>query len=108
MKELQLFEFLGNKVLDADGKYAGRIEEIEVERGDEVCAVKSYLVERRGVLDRLQTWVFAAPIQKSIPVREKSKPYRVPWDKMDLSDPRHPRILVPQSELSRIRPTKAE
>ncbi|MGH9420796.1 MAG: hypothetical protein ACRD3J_12540, partial [Thermoanaerobaculia bacterium] len=67
-----------------------------------------YLVEHRGPLDRMQTWVFAAPIQKSIPVREKSKPYRVPWDKMDLSDPEHPRILVPQSELTRVRSAKDE
>jgi sporulation protein YlmC with PRC-barrel domain len=102
VKELQLFQILGRKVVDADGKYAGRLEEIEAERGDETCAITSYLVEHRGLLDRLQTWALAAPIQKAIPVREKSKPYRVPWDKMDLSDPEHPKIVVPQSQLSRV------
>ncbi len=102
MKELRLYEMLGKKVVDADGEYAGRLEEIEAERGDEVCLIKSYLVQRRGLLDRLQTWVLAAPMRKAIPVREKSKPYRVPWDKMDLRDPGHPRILVPQSQLSRV------
>jgi sporulation protein YlmC with PRC-barrel domain len=103
MKELQLFQILGKKVVDANGKYAGRLEEIEAERGDDVCVIKNYLVEHRALLDRLQSWMLAAPIQKSIRVREKSRPYRVPWDKMDLTDPRHPRIIVAQSELTRVR-----
>jgi sporulation protein YlmC with PRC-barrel domain len=108
MKELQLFQILGKRVVDANGKYAGRLEEIEAERGDDVCVIKNYLVEHRGLLDRLQSWMLAAPIQKSIQVREKSRPYRIPWDQMDLSDPQHPRILVPQSELSRVRSVGGE
>lgn len=103
MRELRLFEILGRKVVDFEGKYAGRIEEIEAERGDDVSLIKSYLVVHRGLLDRIQTWTLAGSIRKSIPVREKSTPYRVPWDQMDMSDPDHPRILVPQSELSRAR-----
>lgn len=88
---------------DANGEYAGRLEEIEAERGDDVCLIKSYLVQHRGIVDRLQTWALSAPMQKSIPVREKSKPYRVPWQQMDLTDPERPRITVPQSELTRVR-----
>ncbi len=103
MIELRLYEILGNKVHDADGKYAGALEEIEVERGDESCAVKSYLVEHRGVIDRITAWALADSLRKAIPVREKSRPYRVPWELMDLSDPHHPRITVPQSELKRVR-----
>lgn len=95
---------LGKKVVDANGKYAGRLEEIEAERGDDVCLVKNYLVEHRSILDRIQTWALTAPVRKSIPVREKSRPYRVPWDKMDLTDPEHPRITVPQSDLTRVKP----
>jgi sporulation protein YlmC with PRC-barrel domain len=103
MRELRLFEILDRKVVDSEGKYAGRVEEIEAERGDDVSLIKSYLVVHRGLLDRIQTWALAGSIRKSIPVREKSTPYRVPWDQMDMSDPDHPRILVPQSELSRAR-----
>ena len=101
MREIHLFEILGRKVLDADGKYAGRLEEIEAERGNDACLIKSYLVERRSLLDRLQSWAITQNVRKAIPVREKSRPYRVPWDKMDLTDPAHPRILVPQSQLKR-------
>lgn len=103
MKEVRLHEILGRKVVDSDGKYAGRVEDIEAERGDSVCPIENYLVVHRSLIDRLQTWALAAPIRKSLPVREKSRPYRVPWDQMDVSEPEHPRILVPQSQLSRVR-----
>jgi sporulation protein YlmC with PRC-barrel domain len=101
MKELHVFEFMGRRVVDSEGKPVGRIEEIEAERGDEVCLIKNYLVEHRGILDRISTWALAVPMQKMLSASESSKPYRVPWDKMDLSDPEHPRILVPKSELKR-------
>ena len=104
MKELDLYDILGRKVHDANGEYAGRLEEIEVERGEESCAVMNYLVEHRGLIDRITAWAITDSLQKAIPVREKSCPYRVPWDKMDLSDPDHPRIKVPQSELKRVKP----
>ena len=29
---------------------------------------------------------------------------RVPWDKLDLSDPEHPRLSCPVAELARLRP----
>jgi sporulation protein YlmC with PRC-barrel domain len=102
MRELRLYEILGRRVVDSDGEYAGRLEEVEADRGDDVCLVRSYLVEHRGLLDRISTWALAAPLQRAIAGR-KSQPYRVAWDQMDLSNPEHPRILVPQSELSRVR-----
>lgn len=103
MKELNLYEILGRKVCDANGEYAGCLEEIEVERGDEACAVKSYLVEHRGLMSRITAWALADSLQKAIPVKEESLPYRVPWDQMDLADPEHPRITVAKSELKRAR-----
>jgi sporulation protein YlmC with PRC-barrel domain len=103
VREIQLYQLLGKKVVDANGEYTGRLEEIEAERGDEVCLINNYLVEHRGILDRIMTWAIAQPVQHVIPIREKSKPYRVPWDQLDISDPDHPRITVPQSELRRVR-----
>ena len=103
MKELHLYETLGRKVYDANDKYAGRLEEIEVERGDESCLVTNYLVQHRGLMSRITQWAVSDSLRKTIPVSEKSLPYRVPWDLMDLSDPEHPRITVAQSELRRAR-----
>lgn len=103
MKELHLYETLGRKVHDANGEYAGRLEELEVERGDESCLVMNYLVQRRGLVSRITAWALSDSLQKAIPTSEKSLPYRVPWELMDLSDPEHPRITVPQKELKRAR-----
>ena len=103
MKELHLYEILGRKVLDANGEYVGRLEEVEAERGDDACAIENFLVGRRGLLDRIAAWAIAASLQRFLPVREKSKPYRVPWEQMDLSDPSRPRINVHKSELRRVR-----
>ncbi|HUQ47681.1 MAG TPA: hypothetical protein VM053_05475 [Gemmatimonadaceae bacterium] len=103
MRELNLYELLGRKVCDANDEYAGCIEEIEVERGDEKCAVKCYLVAHRGLIARITSWAIADSLQKAIPVSEKSLPYRVPWNQMDLTVTEHPRITVAQAELRKAR-----
>lgn len=103
MREIHLYEMLGRKVYDANDEYAGRLEEIEVERGDESCAVMSYLVAHRGLMGRITSWALADSLQKRLPTSEESLPYRVPWDQMDLSDPDHPRITVEKSRLKRAR-----
>ncbi len=103
VRELHLYELLGRKVHDANGAYAGCLEDIEVERGDESCLVTNYLVHHRGLVSRLTAWAISNSVRRSIPVSEKSLPYRVSWDQMDLTDPEHPRITVAQSELRRVR-----
>jgi sporulation protein YlmC with PRC-barrel domain len=101
MHELQLRKMLGARVTDSEGVHIGRLEEIEVEKGDESCAVVSYIVEHRGLLDRLSTWAVTSEMQKKLSRRASSRPYRVGWNQMDLSDPHHPRALVPKEMLSR-------
>lgn len=103
MKQIHLFEILGRKVHDSDGKYAGCLEEIEVQRGDESCPVESYLVYRRGLIARVTAWALSDSLRKAIPKSEKSLPYRVPWDLMDLSDVARPRITIPRGQLERVR-----
>jgi sporulation protein YlmC with PRC-barrel domain len=100
MREVQLREILGAAVVDSTGEHIGRLEEIEAENGYEFCEIKSYIVEHRGLLDRVSTWALTAPMRKRM--SGKSRPYRVPWNQMDLSDPRHPRTLVPKESLEKV------
>jgi len=100
MKELQLREMLGVKVVDSEGEHIGRLEEIEAERGDEICEIRAYIVEHRGLLDRISSWALTSSIQDRL--SRKSQPYRVSWDQMDLSDPQRPRTLVPKELLHRV------
>jgi len=101
MSELQLRKILGAKVYDSEGEHIGRLEEIEAERGDESCAIVSYLVEHRGLLDRISTWALTSSMQKKLSRKSSSQPYRVGWDQMDISDPHHPRTVVPKELLAR-------
>jgi sporulation protein YlmC with PRC-barrel domain len=99
MREIQLRDILGLKVVDSEGEPIGKLEEIEAERGDDSCSITSYLVEHRGILDRLSSWAVTSGVQKKL--ANHSRPYRVAWDQMDLSDPHHPRTLVPKDLLKR-------
>ena len=99
MREVQLREMLGVKVVDSEGEAIGKLEEIEAERGEEFCEITSYLVEHRGLLDRLSSWAVTSGVKKKL--TGHSRPYRVAWNQMDMSDPAHPRTLVPKELLER-------
>jgi sporulation protein YlmC with PRC-barrel domain len=101
MRTIELRALLGKKVFDSEGQPLGHLEEIEAERGDEYCVVNSYLVEHRGVLDRISSWALTASMREKLERRASARPYRVAWNQMDLSDPDHPRTLVPKDALER-------
>jgi sporulation protein YlmC with PRC-barrel domain len=101
MKHIQLREMLGRRVVDSEGVHIGRLEEIEAERGKEHCVVEYFIVEHRGLLDRVSTWTLSAPLQEKLSRRASSQPYRVAWDQMDISDPKRLRTLVPKELLRR-------
>jgi sporulation protein YlmC with PRC-barrel domain len=99
MREIQLRDMLGVKVVDSEGENIGKLEEVEAEQGEDFCAITSYIVEHRGLLDRISSWAVTARIKKRL--MKHSRPYRVAWDQMDMTDPRHPRTLVPKDLLER-------
>jgi sporulation protein YlmC with PRC-barrel domain len=101
MRRIELREMLGVKVYDSEGEHIGRLEEVEAERGDDACAIVSYIVEHRGLLDRVSSWALTSRMREKLARRISSRPYRVGWNQMDLSDPRRPRTLVPRALLER-------
>ncbi len=99
MRELQLREMLGARVVDSEGEHIGRLEEIEAERGEEHCLINFYIVEHRGLRDRISSWALTSSMRKKLSEKRKDQPYRIPWNQMDLSDPHNPRVLVPKELL---------
>jgi sporulation protein YlmC with PRC-barrel domain len=100
MKEIAAHKLIGRKVVDSDGRKVGRIHEISVERGEQNCPVEAYYVGGRAMLLRLASW--ALPFSLSNPLKERAtKPFRIAWDEMDLSDPEHPRTTVRKDDLRR-------
>jgi sporulation protein YlmC with PRC-barrel domain len=100
MSEIQLREILGKAVVDSEGRHIGKLEEIEAGNGYEFCEIKSYIVEHRGILDRISSWALTPGLRKKLD--GLSRPYRVPWEQMDLSDPAHPRTLVTKEALGKV------
>jgi len=90
---------LGRKVRDAEGKTVGRIEEIRVERKDNVLSVEAYLIGASALVDRLSAWTLVRPIKGLLKNRHIYSLYDVPWQDMDLTDPTHPVLRTTERDL---------
>jgi sporulation protein YlmC with PRC-barrel domain len=89
------FELLLNHVVvDANGQKIGRIEEAEIEKRGGEWIVTAFVAGREGLAERLSVHHFGAWVLGFFGAHRKSpKPHRIPWEKLDLSDPEHPRLL---------------
>jgi len=90
---------LGTMVFDKDGKRAGRIEEIRCEAKGRKHVVTEYLIGRRALLERLSIPGISFTFLSFLGARGQHATHRVPWDKLDLSDPHHPRITCAVDDL---------
>ena len=90
---------LGTKVFDVDGETIGRIEELRVERDDKALLVEAYLIGTSALIERLSAWTLVRPIQRFLNSRKLYPLYRIPWQDMDLSDPKHPRVRIAKRDL---------
>jgi hypothetical protein len=92
---------LSRRVLSCDGKNVGHIEEIKIERrGNELVVVEYHLGARAALLERLSASTIGIAILNLFGWQGRGEARRVPWDKLDLSDPAHPRLLSDVSELA--------
>ena len=97
--ELNVEQLLGTKVRDGDGNVIGRIEEIRAERTDDACYVDSYLVGASAVVERLSAWSLIRPIKRMLKSEHIVSVLEVPWQDLDLSEPKRPVLRVPRSSL---------
>lgn len=97
--EIKIELLLGTEVHDVDGKGIGRIEEFRVERDEKACLVEAYLIGASALIERLSAWTLVRPIKQFLGVRNLYTLYQVPWQDMDLSDPRHPRLRIAKRDL---------
>ncbi|HJQ10916.1 MAG TPA: PRC-barrel domain-containing protein [Gemmatimonadaceae bacterium] len=94
---------IGTKVYDANGDKVGRIEELRAEQDGKSCRVEAYLVGASALVDRLSAWTLVRPIARALRGRNILSVYEVPWQEMDLTDPKKPRLRVPKQELRHAR-----
>jgi hypothetical protein len=87
-REIPLERLLGRRVLDADGRVLGRIEEARAERRDGELIVVEWVLGASGLLERLGLPSTARALFGWPPARE---PEVLGWAELDLSDPMQPR-----------------
>jgi sporulation protein YlmC with PRC-barrel domain len=93
-------DLLGRVVVGTDGERAGRLQEIRTQRDGDDLVVREYLLGPFGLMERLAAAPFVRGGLRPFGVRAIGG-WRVPWDKLDLSDPHHPRLTCRRDELRR-------
>jgi len=93
---------LGEKVFALNGQPIGRLEDIRTEINKGHCFVSEFLVGSYAALERLAAWHIGRALLRVLRARRKEG-YRVRWDQLDLSDPRHLRLLCDVDELMPLR-----
>lgn len=101
-KEIHVETLLGRRVLARNGKSIGRLEEIIADWRGEVCLIEEFHVGSYAAFERLAAWSIFRAALKIFGAKAKHKGYRVPWDKLDLSDEECPRLLCAVEELKTI------
>ena len=92
---------VGTKVHDVDGTSVGRIEEIRVDRQEKVLLVEAYLIGASALIERLSARTLVRPIRRFLRARHIYSVYEVPWQDMDLTDPKRPVLRIAQRDLRR-------
>ena len=100
-RELRLESLLGHRLRGADGKSLGRIEEVIAEvRGTEWIVIEVH-VGPGALLERLTELTSLVPLFGALHRRLGAR-YRVSWDRLDFTDPSHPRATVRRDDLERV------
>src|ERR1043166_9595082 len=90
---------LGRIVYDIDGCKVGRIEEIEVEETNRGCFVESFVLGEIGLLKRLSISGIGPLFFPVLAARGEQHARGLPWDKIDISDLKRPRLRCRRDEL---------
>jgi len=85
---------VGRRVVDREGKSIGRVHELRTDIHGDNWTVTHFVVGVGGLLERLG-------VALTLIVGGRTRPYVVPVDQMDLSDPKQARLRCARSELRR-------
>ena len=97
--EIHLELLIGKQVFAQNGRPVGRLEEVRAElnaRG--YCFVTEFLIGSYALFERLAAWRMGRVVLRTLRVGRREG-YRVRWEQMDLSDPRHPQLTCEVNEL---------
>jgi hypothetical protein len=90
---------VGRTVHDINDEKVGRIEEIEVETTGRSCYVNGFVLGEAGLLRRLSIRGIGPLFFRSLAAKGRTSSRTVPWEKLDISNPRKPKLRCRKSEL---------
>jgi sporulation protein YlmC with PRC-barrel domain len=104
-REIRLHDLVGRKLRDRDGRTVGRIEELHAEirlreHGNDYVVTEVH-VGTFGALEALGAGHFARALMYRLGGAVGYTRYEIPWEWMDVSDVRRPRVTRPSSEFPR-------
>jgi sporulation protein YlmC with PRC-barrel domain len=98
-REINAELLLGRQVQAANGKLVGRIEEIVAEPQGSVLTVSEFHLGSYALMERLAASLFGRALLEFFGGGKLGQGYRVPWHKLDLTDPEKPKLLCEIDEL---------
>ena len=99
-REARVEDLVGRPLCDVDGRKVGRIEELVAElRGTDWIVIELH-VGPGALLERLVDLSTLIPLLSTLE-RRLRKRYRIPWEQLDLTNPRHPKATVAAAALRR-------
>jgi len=99
MTQLNIELVLGREVRSRDGKRLGHIEAIHLARDGDSLFISEFHVGPDALLERLAVGLLPQWLREVVYRRNQSRRHRLAWDQMDLSDPRHPRLICDEAQL---------
>jgi len=95
-RRVHLERLIGRIVRDVDGKSVGRLQDVRGElRGEELELVEFH-IGHAAILHRIGITAL-----KLVGIPMLPEPTRIPWERMDLSDPDNPRFDGSRDELKK-------
>ncbi|MER9952023.1 hypothetical protein [Mesorhizobium sp. M0047] len=102
MRTVNLEQLAGRRVLSQRGESVGYIEEICAEQDGDDLVIIEFHVGIYAAFERLSASAIGAAVLDLFRLRRGGGFYRIPWDKIDISDPARPRLLCSKKDLSRM------
>jgi len=107
-REVAVHHLLGRTVRDPNGRTVGRVEELRVEielheQGNDYV-VTEFHVGSFGAIESVAGPHFARQLLHRLGRFAAYNSHRIPWDRLDLSDPHHPKSLDTVEELNARQP----
>jgi hypothetical protein len=90
--EVRLDRLLGRQVLGPNNQRVGHLEEFRAEERGNGLIITEYVIGMAGLAERLGVTI-------KLLFGRSTGGYVARWDQLDISDPLHPRLTCPESEL---------